>query len=142
MPIIGTAVMRAADAMLRALGGDQIGLVLPLPTETSAASFQLGLSDPGAQQVTLSPVVVRSHPAPIFNRSPASANLNPRVRLEFLLSAAAVANAVEAQGAASAEALFDAALGIQYQADLFHIESVSTDYFAGVAYLYHVVAVE
>jgi hypothetical protein len=133
MPIIGTAVMRAADAMLRALGGDQIGLVLPLPTETSNASFQLGLSDPGAQQVTLSPVVVRNL---------AASAAGPRVRLEFLLSAAAVANAVEAQGAASAEALFDAALAIQYQADLFHIERVSTDYFAGVAYLYHVVAVE
>jgi hypothetical protein len=133
MPIIGTAVMRAADAMLRALGGGQIGLVLPLPTETSAASFQLGLSDPGAQQVMLSPVVVRNL---------AASGAGPRVRLEFLLSASAVANAVEAQGAASAETLFDAALGIQYQADLFHIESVSTDYFAGVAYLYHVVAVE
>jgi hypothetical protein len=133
MPIIGTAVMRAADAMLRALGGDQIGLVLPLPTETSAASFQLGLSDPGAQQITLAPVVVRNL---------AAKGRGPRMRLEFLLSAAAVANAVEAQGATSAEALFDAALGIQYQADLFHVESVSTDYFAGVAYLHHVVAVE
>lgn len=133
MPIIGTAVMRAADAMLRAVGGDQIGLVLPLPTETSNASFQLGLADPGAQQLTLSPVVVRNLASPA---------LGPRVRLEFLLSASAVANAVEAQGAASADALFDAALGIQYQADLFHVESVSTDYFAGVAYLYHVVAVE
>lgn len=119
--------------MLRALGGDQIGLVLPLPTETSNASFQLGLSDPGAQQVTLSPVVVRNLTA---------SGTGPRVRLEFLLSASSVANAVEAQGADSAQALFDAALGIQYQTDLFHVESVSTDYFAGVAYLHHVVAVE
>src|SRR5258707_13990333 len=133
MPIVGTAVMRAADAMLRALGGDQIGLVLPLPTETSNASFQLGLADPGAQQVTLSPVVVRSHAAP---------NQGPLRRLEFLLSASAVGDVVEAQGAVSADALFDAALAIQYQADLFHIESMSTDYFAGVAYLHHVVAVE
>lgn len=125
--------MRAADAMLRALGGDQIGLVLPLPTETSNASFQLGLADPGAQQVTLSPVVVRNL---------AASGQGPRMRLEFLLSAAAVADAVEAQGAESADALFDTALGIQYQADLFHIESMTTDYFAGVAYLHHVVAVE
>lgn len=126
-------MLRAADAMLRALGGDQIELVLPLPTETSNASFQLGLADPGAQQVTISPVVVRNL---------AASGQGPRVRLEFLLSASAVADAVEAQGAVSAEALFDAALAIQYQADLFHIESMSTDYFAGVAYLYHVVAVE
>jgi hypothetical protein len=133
MAIAGTAVMRAADAMLRALGGDQVALVLPLPTETNDSSFQLGLADPGVQQVFLSPVVVRRLPVP----SP-----GPSQRLEFLLSASAVASAVEAQGAASAEALFNAALGIQYQADLFHIESMISDYFAGTAYLYRVVAVE
>jgi len=125
--------MRAADALLRALGGDQIALVLPMPTETGSNSTQLGLTDPGIQQLPISPVVVRTLPAP---------NTGPRVRLEFLMSASAVANAVDEEGADSAQALFDLALGIQYQADLFHIESVSTEYFAGTAYLYRVVAVE
>jgi hypothetical protein len=133
MAIAGTAVMRAADALLRALGGNQIGLVLPMPTETGTDSTQLGLTDPGIQQLTISPVVVRTLPAP---------NTGPRVRLEFLISASAVANAVDEEGADSAQALFDLALGIQHQADLFHIESVSTEYFAGIAYLYRVVAVE
>jgi hypothetical protein len=133
MAIAGTAVMRAADALLRALGGDQIALVLPLPTETGSDSTQLGLTDPGIQQLTISPVVVRTLPAP---------NTGPRVRLEFVISASAVANAVDEEGADSAQALFDLALGIQHQADLFHIESVSTEYFAGTAYLYRVVAVE
>ena len=125
--------MRAADALLRALGGDQIALVLPMPTETGTDSTQLGLTDPGIQQLTISPVVVRTLPAP---------NTGPRMRLEFLISASAVANAVDQEGADSAQALFDLALGIQHQADLFHIESVSTEYFAGMAYLYRVVAVE
>ena len=125
--------MRAADALLRALGGDQIALVLPIPTETGSDSTQLGLTDPGIQQLTISPVVVRTLPAP---------NTGPRVRLEFLISASAVANAVDAEGAESAQALFGLALGIQHQADLFHIESVSTEYFAGTPYLYRVVAVE
>ena len=133
MAIAGTAVLRAADALLRALGGDQIGLILPMPTETGSDSTQLGLTDPGVQQVTISPVVVRTLPAP---------GAGPRVRLEFLVSASAVASAVDAEGADSPEALFDLALGIQHQADLFHIESVSTEYFAGTAYLYRVVAVE
>jgi hypothetical protein len=133
MAIAGTAVMRAADALLRALGGDQIALVLPMPTETGSDSTQLGLTDPDIQQLTISPVVVRTLPAP---------NTGPRVRLEFLISASAVANAVDEEGADSAHALFDLALGIQHQADLFHIESVSTEYFAGMAYLYRVVAVE
>jgi hypothetical protein len=125
--------MRAADALLRALGGDQIALVLPMPTETGTDSSQLGLTDSGIQQLTISPVVVRTLPAP---------NTGPRVRLEFLISASAVANAVDEEGAGSAQALFDLALGIQHQADLFHIESVSTEYFAGMAYLYRVLAVE
>ena len=133
MAIAGTAVLRAADALLRALGGDQIGLVLPLPTETGSDSAQLGLTDPGVQLLTISPVVVRTLPAP---------NAGPRVRLEFLISASAVANAVDEEGADSAQALFDLALGIQHQADLFHIESMNTEYFAGTAYLYRVVAVE
>lgn len=125
--------MRAADALLRALGGDQIALVLPTPTETGTDSSQLGLTDSGIQQLPISPVVVRTLPAP---------NTGPRVRLEFLISASAVANAVDEEGADSAQALFDLVLGIQHQADLFHIESVSTEYFAGMAYLYRVVAVE
>ncbi|HEX3740293.1 MAG TPA: hypothetical protein VHV29_11260 [Terriglobales bacterium] len=133
MAIAGTAVLRAADALLRALGGDQIGLVLPLPTETGSDSTQLGLTDPGVQQLTISPVVVRTLPAP---------SRGPRVRMEFLISASAVASAVDAEGAASGEALFDLALGIQFQTDFFHIESVSMEYFAGTAYLYRVVAVE
>jgi hypothetical protein len=133
MAIAGTAVMRAADALLRALGGDQIDLVLPAPTETASNSTQLGLTDPGVQQITVSPVVVRTMPAPATG---------PRVRLEFLISASAIANAVQEAGATSAEALFDLALGIQHDIDLFHIESVSTEYFAGTAYLYRVVAVE
>jgi hypothetical protein len=133
MAIAGTAVMRAADALLRALGGDEVGLVLPMPTQTGSDSTQLGLTDPGVQTVTISPVVVRTLPA---------RSTGPRVRLEFLISASAVANAVDDEGADTAEALFDLALGIQYQSDLFHIESASTEYFAGTAYLYRLVGVE
>ena len=133
MAIAGTAVLRAADALLRALGGEEIGLVLPLPTETGSDSTQLGLTDPGVQQLTIFPVVVRTLPAP---------GTGPRLRMEFLISASAVASAVNAEGADSGEALFDLALGIQFQTDFFHIENVSTEYFAGTAYLYRVVAVE
>jgi hypothetical protein len=133
MAIAGTAVRRAADALLRTLGGDQIGLVLPMPTQTGSDSNQLGLTDPGVQQITISPVVVRTLPAPATG---------PRVRLEFLISASAIDDAVDAEAADNAEALFDLALGIQHQTDLFHIESVSTELFAGTAYLYRVVAVE
>jgi hypothetical protein len=133
MAIAGTAVMRAADALLRALGGDQISLVLPQPTETGSDSTQLGLTDPGVEQLMIFPVAVRTLKAP---------SSGPRMRVEFLISASAVASAVDAAGADSPQALFDLALGIQHQSDLFHIESVSTEYFASTAYLYRVVGVE
>jgi len=125
--------MRAADAMLRALGGDEVTLVLPLPASSSDISSQIGLSDPGVQQVRLAPVVVRTLPAPASG---------PAQRLELLVSVSAVASAVEEQGLASREALFDAALGIEYQGTLFRVESTSSDYFAGVPYLYRVTVVE
>jgi hypothetical protein len=133
MPIAGVAVTRAADAMLWALGGDQVALILPLPTAPSDPASQLGLSDPGAQQVPISPVVVRNLP---------TSSSGPSLRLEILLSASAVANAVAEQALPSAEALFDSALGIQLENSLFHIENMTAEYFAGVAYMYRVVAVE
>jgi hypothetical protein len=133
MAMGGTALMRAADAMLCALGGDEVTLVLPLPASSSDISSQIGLSDPGVQQVRLTPVVVRTLPAPASG---------PAQRLELLVSVSAVASAVEEQGLASREALFDAALGVEYQGTLFHVESTGADYFAGVPYLYRVIVVE
>ena len=133
MPFGGNAVMRAADAMLRALGGDVVTLVLPLPSATSNLSYQIGVSDPGVQEAPISPVIVRTLPPTATG---------PAQRVEFLLSASAVVSTAQSQGLASAEALFNAALGIQYQGNLFHIESLSTDYFAGTAYLYRAIAVE
>jgi hypothetical protein len=133
MPIAGIAVMRATDAMLWAMGGDQVKLILPLPTAPSDPASQLGLSDPGAQQVPISPVIVRNLPA---------SNSGPSLRLEILLSASAVADAVEEQALSSAQELFDSALGIQLESNLFHIESMVAEHFAGVAYMYRVVAVE
>jgi len=128
----GAAVARAADAMLRALGGEEITIVFPLVALPNDPSAQLGLVDPGAQQVTFSPVAV------LTPNLPAS---GVRKRLQFLISATAVSSAMISQNAASAEALFDSALGINYDGDVFHIENVATEYFAGTAYLYKVTAV-
>ena len=131
--ISGAAVVRAADAMLHALGGNEILLVLPLVGMPNDPSAQLGLVDPGVQQVAFSPVVVRS-----LNPQ----TTGPRRRVEFLISSTAVAAAVISQNVASAEALFDTALGLNYDNALFHIEDVTAEYFAGTAYLYKVTAVE
>jgi hypothetical protein len=131
--ISGAAVVRAADSMLRALGGTEITVMFPsliLPDDPSA---QLGLVDPGVEEVAFSPVVVR-----ILD----TASTGPRRRLEFLISGATVAEELSSRNVATAEALFANALGVIYQGDLLHIENVTTEYFADAAYLCRVLAVE
>ena len=126
-------MVRAADAMLRALGGVEAWLVLPLMKMPDDASAQLGMVDPGVKNVPLTPVVVRNLQ---------TENAGPRRRLEFLISASVMESELSAQAANSAQELFDAALGIMYGAELFRIEGMVTDEFAGTAYLYRVVGVE
>ncbi len=128
-----SAVVRAADAMLQALGGAEVSMLFPLVTMPNDPSAQLGLADPGVEEVIFSPVVVRTLITPATG---------PRRRLEFLLSGAAVAAELSSRNVASAEVLFDGALGLLYDNDLFHIENVTTEYFDGTAYLYRVLAVE
>jgi hypothetical protein len=127
------AVVRAADAMLQALGGDQVSMLFPLITMPNDPSAQLGLADPGVEEVIFCPVVVRPLVTPATG---------PRRRLEFLFSGTTVGEQLTSRNVASAEVLFDSALGLLYDNDLFHIENVTTEYFAGTAYLYRVLAVE
>lgn len=131
--ISGSAVIRAADAMLRALGGDEITVLFPLVGMPNDPIAQLGLADPGVMEVIFSPVVIRVL---------AAATSGPRRRLEFLISGTAVAEELSVRNAATAEAMFNGALGVVYDGDLFHIEAVTTEYFAGTAYLYKIVGVE
>lgn len=127
------ALVRAADAMLRSLGGSEIRLLLPLFQAGGDPAAELGLSDPEVEEVRLSPVVVRNLPTD---------NTGPRRRLEFLIPAAAVMAELSSRNVASAEAFFEGVMGVVHDSDLFHIEGFSTEYFAGMAYLYRLVGVE
>jgi hypothetical protein len=127
------AATRAATAMLRALGGAEIFLLLPQVGMPDDPSAQLGLVDPGIEQVRLAPVVVRNLPT--------QAN-GPRRRVEFLVPAGAVADELAARGVASAQVLLDGALGILHNGEVFHVEDVCGECFAGTTYLYRVTAVE
>ncbi len=131
--ISGAAVVRAADSMLYAMGGTEISVMFPSLTLPDDPSAQLGLVDPGVEEVPFSPVVVRILEA---------GSAGPRRRLEFLISGATVTEELSSRNVATAEALFANALGIIYQGDLLHIENVVTEYFADAAYLCRVLAVE
>ena len=131
--ICGTALVRAANAMLMALGGDDVSLLLPATAMASDAAGQLGLVDPGVQEVIITPVVAHNLP---------TGNLGPRRRIEFTLPASALEAQLPTLGMGTAEDLFNAALGMIYDGDLFHIEAVVPENFAGTAYFYVVTAVE
>ncbi len=131
--ICGAALVRAANAMLTALGGDQVSLLLPATAMASDAAGPLGLVDPGVQEVVIAPVVALNVP---------TGNLGPTRRIEFTLPASAIEVQLPTLGIGSADDLFDAALGLMYDGDLFHIEVVVTENFSGTAYFYVVTAVE
>jgi len=131
--ICGSALGRAANALLRALGGDTVSLLLPATAMASDAAGQLGLVDPGVQEVFVSPVVTRAL---------VTGNLGPRRRIEFTLPASVIVDQLPALGMGTAEDLFNAALGLGYAGDVFHIEKVVPENFAGTAYFYVVTAVE
>jgi len=108
-------------ALLFAAGG--------LPADRVA---ELGLVDPGVEQVMIAPVIVREL---------ATENSGPRRRIELVAGRSAMAEQVSQRNVASANVLFETALGVVYEGETFHIEGFVVERFAGVAYLYRVVAV-
>jgi hypothetical protein len=131
--ICGAALVRAANAMLAAFGGDQVILLLPATALASDSAGQLGLVDPGVQQFVITPVVAA--PLPTTNQGPTR-------KIEFTLPASALEAQLSTLGIGTVEELFSAAMGLLYDGDMFHIESVVTENFAGTAYFYVVTAVE
>lgn len=125
------ALARAAEAMLRTLGGESVSLVFPVPIAAMGTESELGLNSATTEEVVLAPVVVRSLPPK-----------EGRARRELLFAAIAVEAQVDVRAAGSAEALFQSAVGVLHQGSLLQIESVTSEFFGGSAYLYRVVAIE
>ena len=130
--ISGMAAVRAADAMLWSLGGAEVVLLFAAAGLPADRVAELGLVDPGVEQAVVAPVLVREL---------ATENSGPRRRIELVAGRSAMAEQVSQRNVASAEVLFETALGVVYQGEMFHIEGFVVERFAGVAYLYRVVAV-
>src|SRR5918911_1365648 len=101
--ICGAALMRAADALLRAIGKETIKVLLPATAMAGDAGGQLGLVDPGVQEVVIAPVAAREV---------GTASAGPRRRIEFIVPASAVGAQLPGLGMGSADDLFSAALGL------------------------------
>jgi hypothetical protein len=123
--------VRAADAMLRTLGGTEVTLLFAAAGLPAGALSELGLVDPGVEQALIGPVVVREL---------TTEDSGPRRRIEMLAGQAAMAAQVSQRNVASAEVLFETALGLVYDGEVFHIQGFAVERLAGVAYLYRVAA--
>ncbi len=124
--------MRAADAMLRTLGGTEVILLFAAAGLPADGVAGLGLVDPGVEQALIAPVVVREL---------TTETNGPRRRIELLAGQAAMAEQVSQRNVASAEVLFETALGLVYCGEVFHIEGFVVERLGGVTYLYRVAAV-
>ena len=131
--ICGAGLARAADALLKALGGETVSLLLPATAMAGDAAGQLGLVDPGVQEIVISPAILREL---------TTGTLGPRRRIEFTLPASVIAAQLPALGMATGEDLFNAVIGLNYGQDLFHIETVVPESFGGTVCFYVVTAVE
>ncbi len=129
----GSALARAADAMLQAMGAQQITLLFAGAGVAGDAAWELGLVDPGVEQVVVGPVAVRRLP---------TSNAGPRQRLEILVGRGAIEDELSLRNVPSGQALLESVLGVVYGGEMFDVEGVVAEQFAGQDYLYRVVVIE
>ena len=127
----GIALARAAESMLRALGGGQVTLRCATTPAANFNNLELWLDAPASDDVPVSPVLVR----------PCGAGALVRETFE-LLFAPSTLSAQLADRQQSPEDFLRAVLAIMHQGRTLRVCTVSTDTFAGAPYLYRVTASE
>lgn len=123
--------MRAADVLLRGVGGRAVMLRMPALAGGGNAAEQLGLATPEFQDIELAPVVFRTVRARVAEGKAA--------RWELLVSATVVRALLGSLGYGAAEALFGAAFGVLVDGVLMTVESATGAEVGGAAYLYRLV---
>jgi hypothetical protein len=140
----GLALARAAESMLRTLGGQEVAVRFAAPTASTA---EFGIPSSTTTDVPISPAVVRNAGVPGTSRAATLSIGAPPVSpadgiadnaLEFLFPATTVEPAAQQAGYSSVPDWFAAALGLVFNGALRPIASVATENFAGQAYLYRV----
>ena len=126
-----SAAMRAADVLLRGVGGRAVLLRIPATASAGDVTEQLGLAVPEFQDIELAPVVFRSARATVSEGNAA--------KWELLVSATALQFLLGSLGYGAAEALFGAAFGVLIDGVLMTIESATGAEAGGAAYLYRLV---
>ena len=114
---------RAADVLLRGVGGRAVVLRMPGPASVGDVAEQLGLAVPEFQDVELAPVALERG--------------NGTTRT-MLVSATAVNGLVGSMGYSAASVLFANAFGVLVDGVLMEVESVTETELGGVPYIYRV----
>jgi hypothetical protein len=125
------AAARAADVLLRAMGGRTVMLRMPAPAVPADVTEQLGIATPTFQDIPLGPVVHRKARAVVVEGKSA--------KCELLVSATVVQNLVGSLTYASASVLFAAAYGVLSDDELLEIESATQEQVFGQPYVYRLV---
>jgi len=125
------AAARAADVLLRAMGGRRVLLRMPAPAVPADGTEQLGIATPAFQDLPLEPVVYRKARAVVTK--------GKAVKWELLVSATVVENLVGSLSYASASVLFAAAYGVLSGDELLEIVSATEEQVFGRPYVYRLV---
>ena len=126
-PTRAPAAARAAEAMLRTVGGGTVTVRVPLAITSSDANSQLGLSGTAVEDVALSPVVVRKY-----------VDSGNKLHRELLIAAGTLTRAREIRDADAAELFFRTAASLLVEGKQMSVAGFSADQFAGAPYLYRV----
>jgi hypothetical protein len=125
------AMVRAADVLLRAMGGRTVLLRMPAPAVAADVTEQLGIATPAFQDLPLRPVVYRKARATVAEGKAA--------KWELLVSASVIESLVGSLTYASASVLFAAAYGVVSDDELLEIESATEEQVFGQPYVYRLV---
>jgi len=125
------ALARAANAMMRALGGASVKLRIPVAS-TAGTQRELGIAASVYQEVQLGPVIVRETAADKTVHSS---------QIEVLISSSTLDSVMPAFGETDARTFLQQVEQVVYAGRVFRVTDLSEDRFAGVAYLYHLTAV-
>jgi hypothetical protein len=128
------APLRAADALLRSLGGCSVCVRLPLAPGDGSDAAQIGLGTASIQDFPLSPSLFRRVRVLMQEGQPS--------KYEVLVSASAVAAVTAELTLTSADRLFQMAMGLVIGKKLFLIEAITAPELFGQVYLYRLLVRE
>jgi len=126
------AAVRAAEAMLRTVGGSSVSVRVPVTTSDATTQAQIGVSGVSCEDVALAPVIVRRFKGP----------LDGKLHRELIMAAGTLARLREIHATDDAEKFFRTAVGVVVESRLMRVTGFAADEFSGTPYIYRVQVTE